>query len=352
MNTKPVILYKQDNNQKIRQWSIMVLNDTIQIEYGEVGGSMQYQEEKVTEGKAGRTIDEQIMSRVASRIHNRRKQGYVNSYEEARKNRPTNLLDLPLPMLAQKYKDKLFDQCAIQYKYDGNRCLITKQDGNVFAYSRQGKKIESVDHILEAASHIDEGTILDGELYHHGTALQTIRSWIARRQAESNNLLYMCYDVMLPVSYLMRMNFLEKLQLQRPIIMAPTDVVPGNQAAITERFRMARKLGYEGLIVRDLQGKYEDGKRSRSLLKVKSWESDEYLVVDIEQSADGWAILVCETKGKRFKVSCHGSIPYKIEVWENRYGYIGKMVTVEYANLTKDGLPFHPVAIAWRDVGD
>lgn len=351
MNTKPVILYKQDNNGKVRQWSIMVVNSVIQIEYGEYNGSMQYQEEKIEEGKAGRTIKEQIMSRVASRINNRRKQGYVNNYEEAKENRPTNLLDLPLPMLAQKYKGVMPDQCAIQFKYDGNRCLITKQNGEVFAYSRQGKRINSIDHILKAASHIAEGTILDGELYHHGTPLQTIRSWISRAQAESNDLVYMCYDIMLPISYLRRFEILKKIGFQRPIFVAPTDYVT-DLTNITAKFQMARKLGYEGLILRDMQSRYEDGKRSRGLLKMKAWESSEYMVLDIVPSKDGWAILVCECDGKLFRVSCHGTIEYKTEVLMNAHEYLGRHVTVEYANLTKDKLPFHPVAIAWRNEDD
>ena len=352
MDTKPVSLYKQDNLGKVRYWAIEAEGNTITIRYGELGGSLQTQTEVIREGLAGRSIDEQLMSRMASRINSQRNRGYTSNVETAKNNRPTNQLGLKMPMLAKKYKQVLPPNCAAQMKYDGNRCMITKQDGEVFAYSRQGKRINSIDHILYAARDIPEGTTLDGELYHHGTPLQTIRSWISRKQTESQGLVYMCYDVVSDLKYWTRLNWLLLEEFEHPIIVADTEVVDANYN-ITDKFRQARKNGYEGLIIRDLTKPYEDGKRSESLLKVKEWESEEFLVVNIQPSKDGWAILVCETKkGKIFRVSCHGHMEYKLEVLQEKQDYIGRRVTVEFANLTKDGVPFHPVAIAWRSKED
>ena len=102
--------------------------------------------------------------------------------------------------------------------------------------------------------------------------------------------------------------------------------------------------------------KHEAGKRSKGLIKVKPMHfgefvvDDEFLVVDIIPSKDGWAILVCETEeGKQFKVSCHGTFEYKKEVYENRDDYFGKHIRIEFAGLTKSKIPFHPVAICWRE---
>jgi ATP-dependent DNA ligase len=284
---------------------------------------------------------------MASRIGSQRDKGYINDLERAKSENPTNTLGMKMPMLAQKFKQIIPPNCAVQYKYDGNRCMITNQGGKIFAYSRQGKVIHSIAHILHAARKIPVGTILDGELYHHGTPLQTLRSWIARGQAESMNLVYMCYDVMRPDSYRDRYSELLLMGLEAPIVIAPTDYLDEGQP-ISTRFKMARSLGYEGLILRNLESPYEDGKRSSGLIKVKAWLDGEYTVIDIVASADEWAILVCEMdNGNQFRVSCHGTIQFKSTVLMQKSDYLGRRVTVEYANLTKDGIPFHPVAIAF-----
>ena len=94
---------------------------------------------------------------------------------------------------------------------------------------------------------------------------------------------------------------------------------------------------------------YEPGKRSSQILKAKRWLDSEFCVVDITASADGWAILHCANPfGPTFKVSAPGTIQQKTEVLNNKDLYIGRCVTVEYADLTKDRVPFHPVALNWR----
>ena len=349
MDIKDVTLYKKDNTGEIRVWSIRCWDWVIIIEHGQLYGSMQQKREHTEDGKAGRNRKEQIMSRMASRIGKQRDKGYVPDLEDARVNKPTNTLGMKMPMLAQKFKNKIPDGAFVQYKYDGNRCMITKQNGKVFAYSRQGKVINSIDHILKGAQDIPEGTILDGELYHHGTPLQTLRSWIARGQAESLSLVYMCYDVMRGSDYRDRYNWLMLNLISKTILIAPTIKLNAMHTLSTE-FKIARASGYEGLIIRDPHMPYEDGKRSRGLLKVKEWQSDEYQVIDIIPSKDNWAILVCRMlNGRTFKLSCHGTITEKTYVLDSKQHYIGRMVTVEYANLTKDGIPFHPVSIAFTD---
>ena len=349
-----VTLYKKDVSGDIREWSVEAAPAGIIIRHGLVGGSIQEKFEDVDHGKAGRSQKEQIMSRMASRISKQRDQGYVNSIEKAMEGKATNALNLQKPMLAQPLKNSpLPDEFILQYKYDGNRCLITKQDGKVFAYSRNGKIINSINHILEAAKDIPEGMTLDGELYCHGVPLQTLRSWISKKQAESNGLVYMCYDYMdSELGFENRALRLANLGLSLPISLALGELITPLELeieGITERLKKAREAGYEGLIARHKDKPYEDGKRSKSLIKIKAWMDSEFLVVDIHESSDGWAILECETTKGNFRVSAPGAIEEKTYVLLHKEEFIGKMVTVEYANLTNKGIPFHPVAIAWRE---
>lgn len=352
-----VTLYKKDVAGKPRVWQIEQSDiHEIKITHGTVGGEMQIKEIHVPHGKAGRNTNEQIRLEMASRIVRRRDGGYVDSMEEAADGTQRNALNMPKPMLAHKYKTHpIKPPYYIQAKYDGNRCLVAKKNHEVFAYSRNGKIIGSIDHILKAAELIPDGTVLDGELYHHGTKLQTIRSWISRDQEDSKKLVFVCYDVISLSPFSKRLDRLMSLKLKPPIVNAPIELIkePFSQQDLADKTRDAIQEGFEGLVLRCPKTGYEVGKRSKGLIKVKRWMDDEFLVVDIEQSADGWAILVCSTEEqKTFSVSAPGSMKRKHDIWDDRTSYIGRRVTVEYANLTNQRIPFHPVAIAFRSSND
>lgn len=346
------VLYIKDNKGALREWGISYDGEDIIIRHGQVGGSMQYQTEFVAEGKASRTLEEQIDSRINSRISRQMDKGYVYSINEAAsRDRPLNTMGLPKPMLAHKLRDVRnidYEGSIAQPKFDGNRCLIYCEDGINKAYSRNGKPVESITHILQDIQ-LEEGMILDGELYCHGQSLQTIVSWIKRKQHETLRLKYHVYDLVAPdLAYKERSTIISTLPLGESI--SPVYGLPiSSHEALLKAFREFRSQGYEGAILRWGDTGYEDGKRSKSLVKVKQWFDEEFTVIDIHESADGWAILECELpNGQTFRVSAPGSIYDKIRVLECKDLYVGKDVTVEYANITKDGIPFHPVAIAFR----
>jgi DNA ligase-1 len=310
---------------------------------------MQKKYEIVEEGKQSRTLKEQIMSRMASRISKQRDKGYVDSIDKIG-SKIVNTLGLPKPMLAKKFKDVKgisFEHAFVQPKYDGNRCLITKQNGEVFAYSRNGKVIDSIDHITSSLD-LDEGDILDGELYAHGERLQTIVSWIKRKQEDTKRLKYHLYDYMIEAPYAVRFPLaIEKIHSDA-ISVTPTFRVLNEEDTI-RHFKHFREQEYEGAILRWGKTGYEDNKRSNSLVKIKEWIDEEFEVVDIHIASDGWGVLECVLpSGDTFRVSAPGSIAEKMEVADNPERYVGKIVTVEYAQLTRDGIPFHPVATRWR----
>ena len=348
-----ITLYSKDNLGKIRIWTVRQhLDDLLIIEHGLMDGALQTQIERVPKGKAGRSLQEQIESRMESRVNKQLLKGYVKTLKEAVSRKiPLNVLGMPKPMLAQK-DIPLPNRFYLQNKYNGNRCLIGKKDGKPFAYSRNGKEIHSIDHILNDVTDMPDDTVLDGELYVHGVPLQTIRSWIARKQTDSINIQYICYDIIdVNLSFEKRFEILKTLPLGNAVSIAPTIYYEDSTTLnINEKLNDVRLLGYEGLIIRHPDYTYEVGKRSKGLIKVKHWDSEEFKVISIEESMDGWAVLVCETaNGDTFKVSAPGSIDFKMLVLKNPKEYIGKDVTVEYSEITKDGIPFHPVAIAFRE---
>jgi ATP-dependent DNA ligase len=288
---------------------------------------------------------------MESRINKRLDQGYRRSIEEARENVGNNAMDLQRPMLAQQF-DKIraidYTNCFIQKKYNGHRCLITNQGKGNIAYSRNGKPITTIDHILRDID-LDEGETIDGELYIHDTSLQQLGSLIRRKQTGSNLLQYVAYDIMANLPYSCRLDMLNDLFLGNNVSIAPTELYTP-KTSLRDRLEESIEGGYEGLILRHGRSGYEAGKRSSSLVKVKKFMDAEFLVVNVEPSKDGWGILVCRLEnGNTFKVPAPGTMANKMHIYKNRHEFIGLFITVEFFEWTDSMVPFHPRATNWRD---
>ncbi len=357
MSDRKVTLYKVDKTGGERIWSVQIVGSELIIQYGVRGGALQTQREDVPVGKGGRTLNEQLISRAKSRINKQRDKGYCMTLEQAHQRIGLDASGNLKPMLAQPIKRVTtidWSSAFTQPKYDGHRMMVEVQDGVSRAWSRLGKPITSVAHILQPLSALPSGTILDGELYHHGTPLQTIASWIKRDQPESANLVYIIFDLVHAAPFIERYNSIHMTLRSRVldnhphIIVAPTGKIESYDF-VGPILRHHRNEGFEGTIIRHGMSGYEVGARSRSLVKVKEMFDDEFTCVAVHESRDGWAILECEDAlGKRFRVSAPGDMDQKRYVLDNADDFIGKVVTVEYSMLTKDGIPFHPVAIRWR----
>jgi DNA ligase-1 len=350
-------LYKMDKKKKIRVWSIEGYEFEMLWEHGQLDGEQQENSEYVV-AKAGRTQQEQLKSQIDSKINKQKDKGYVESLEEAKIGRVRNRLGFKHPMKAQKLKDQKQDidieNEFYQYKYNGHRCVVHNVGGKLIAYSKNGQIIDSVPHVMaDLNGHIDEGFSLDGELYCHGVTLNKISSWVRKFQPDSLRLKFFVYDCFYDSHFdhhLENLKFIERNEIvtnsldssMESIIIAP--VLPFDVSPKT-MLNKAIELGYEGIMLRVKNGIYEDGARSKVLLKIKKFDDAEFEIVDIVESKDGWAILHVITESKiQFAVSCHGTIPYKTKVLINRKDYIGQFVNIEFSEWTEYGKPFHPVA--------
>ena len=372
-------LYIRDNAGKVRYWTCRPEPDGLEIEHGVLGGTPQFQYEAIEFGKGGRDQDEQIESRINSRVSKQLDKGYVEDLTQAETMKPMNRLGFSKPMLAKKSEDvdmvkMMTKPFYLQNKLDGNRCLIHNDGTGLVAYTRNGKEFKTLKHILELLKDVvPSGWTLDGELYVHGQSLQTIVSWGKRLQPNTLKLEFHCYDMISDEGFWTRYNelgsvlspVLEKgypsirLVKTSKFTLESTSNFGTPAVDLAGLLRLARSGGYEGLMFRSDHSLnrgnwekvgYEDGKRSGSLIKLKLWEDQEFPIVDIKPSADGWAILHClAPNGKPFTVSCPGDVTFKRHVLNNKHDYIGKDATVQFAYWTEDGLPFHCVATAIRD---
>lgn len=344
------ILYAKDASGSIRFWSIEEGTDGLFITHGTLGGSAQTKIEHIEEGLASRSLEEQIRSRFNSRVKRKLDQGYVYDLERAKYNERTNPLGLLRPMLAQPIKNVKsisYKDAFYQHKYDGNRCLVTMQEGKLLAYTRNGKQITSINHILKGM-HLQEGQTIDGELYCHRVKLQTINSWIKKAQPDTLKLSLRVYDIIVDQPYSQRLNTLSALVLGRKAALVPTIRV-SLENALQGLLARSIELGYEGGILRWGNTGYEDGKRSKSLAKIKQSNSAEFQVIEALESKDGWARLLLDIGDGTITVSAPGTMEEKYLIAENPEDYIGKIVTVKYFGLTADKKPFHPIAVAFRE---
>lgn len=307
--------------------------------------------EDVQTNQSGRPLVAQIELQMRSRLSKMLDKGYKPSREEAMLG-STNQLGLYNPMLAlpiNQARVGSFDQAHVQIKYDGHRCLITRHEGKLIAYTRKGKLIHTIPHILKPLEGVvQEGMTLDGELYVHGRSLQSISSLIKREQEDSRELCYHAYDMIEDMSFSDRLialqNLLQKVENEQ-LFCAPTTRITDLSQAY-RLFRDFRVLGHEGAMLRlDLRG-YEDSKRSDQLLKIKERHDEDFTVVDIKPGKHDIGILILKLNDRpgTFDCTAPGSVPTKQSILANKPAYIGRKVMVLFANKTADGIPFHGVA--------
>jgi len=268
----------------------------------------------------------------------------------------------PLPMLAHKVQDHQAEfPCYVQPKLDGVRCLVWMRDGALACTSRNGKNLHVPPCLSNLPSavinELNNGLVLDGELYVHGMRFQTLVSMSKRRDHPLADSLeyhiydsfYSYFDVISQEAFIDRRARLIGLfhdATHRGIEMVATepcdtpDDLDAKHDALT-------KSGYEGSIIRDPTARYVPG-RSIGLLKRKDFLDSEYEITDVREGEGknaGTAVLTCRTtRGAEFTATAPGSYEEKAAALRQRDGYIGKMVTIKYQELTDSGIPRFPIA--------
>ena len=207
----------------------------------------------------------------------------------------------------------------VQPKLDGHRALVTKVGGEMKMYSRGGDWITTMDHILdELDGLISEGVILDGELYVHGTPLQTIGSWIKKKRPESTQVTYAVYDVIMDKPYKRRGSYIYSLLSRIPADSCVQPVHTQEVSCIDEAWEVTAGFvadGYEGGMLRTPDEGYLAGFKSRYLLKLKNFDDSEHEIIDVVEGQDRInndthlkvAVFLCRTPdGKEFECTAFG----------------------------------------------
>lgn len=346
-----ITLYKYDNLNNTRIWRIFVKDSILHIQYGLKDGKLITTKEHIKKGKAGRTLNAQIRLRAQSRIRNALDKGYRRTEEDALIYQYKNAHGFYIPMLAsaeKSHKHLDFDSAFVQRKYDGNRMLITKRKGKVICYSREGQIIDTLDHITMHLQGLEDNVTLDGEIYSHKYRLNQINSFLKRKQDQTRELEFHAFDVIDDSRFSERYDMLKGiLPVNDHIKLVPTWEYDKDKLRC--QLNDAIEDGYEGLIIRLNESGYEPDKRSKNLIKIKKRLDNEYIIQGVTISDKGIPKFVFSHYGTKFEVVPPGTHDDLREVAIEPDKYIGKTVTVSYAEITTYGKPFHAVCEAYRE---
>jgi DNA ligase-1 len=379
-------LFKKTNTGAIQYWDIFVeakyaglagesamVGDVVTI-YGQLGTpSPQRTVDTISKGKNpgkanATTALEQALKEAQSKWEKQKKKGYVDNEYDAR----TQQVDEEfvaggiLPMLAQsfsKHAAKIKWPCYVQPKFDGIRCIAMVRNGKATLWSRTRKPITSVPHIIKELEEnfADTNVTLDGELYNHDfksnfeEIVSLVRQEIPKEGHEKVQ--YHVYDMVSDQSFADRNSALTSLfctadlKAIKPVATAMAD----NEIEVTDMFVDLRGQGYEGVMLRNGETKYEIGKRSYGLQKVKEFEDAEFTIVGADEGRGKLqghvgAFRCVAANGIEFLAKMSGSTDKLAEYWNDSSSYLGKKLTVQYQGLTgTNGVPRFPVGLRIRE---
>ena len=392
MTTEFPMLSNRAKTGKTMVWSITVETTAagaglIKTRHGYEGGVMTEGEKVVREGKnIGKknetTPYEQAIVEARSTWNKKVGAGYVAgsggsvsgsavAADAVSKDRSAAIdVRIPLPMLANKFQDRghtIVYPCFTQPKFDGTRTvgLCGMPAGRPCLYSRNRKEYPHLEHIQAVLRRLPAGLVLDGELYTRDIPFQDIvglvkKNTLKEADMASHGLIQLhVYDLVDEgLTFEERLGVLRRLFAEHGGVMG--SVV---QLCVTEEISSAEGVkakfdqyvaaGYEGVMLRNKRGRYLVGHRSSDLLKYKEMMDEEYKIIGFyegEGDEAGCVLWECALEsGKTFRCRPKGTQEERRALFKRGGDFLGKMLTVQFQELTPDGVPRFPVGLAIRD---
>lgn len=346
------ILFKIDNKNKERQWSIWTEGDTLVQEAGLIGGKL-VQHRKVCKpknsGKSNSTTSEQqAISEMESTYKDKLSEGYFTTIEEAKNT------EVVLPMLAHSFSDHKnkidWSNCYIQPKFDGMRMFAIVKDGNCKLISRAGKEITTLDHIKNTYELLNNNGlpngIYDGEAYVFGEGFQRNMELIKKTRPETVQVKHWVYDFVAPNSFIDRSKYIFKMLLGTSQYIEVVKTVKCNSEEDLKKHHIEiLKQGFEGTMIRFGNEGYQMNKRSSNLLKYKNFQDLALPIIDIiPNDADPTqGTPIFELNGKTFKAGVKMSHEKRKDLLANKKNYIGEIGEIRFFEYSEEGVPRFPV---------
>ena len=362
-------LYSRNTDGTVQEWSIIVDGNKYATVHGKQNCLMVTSEWTIiNEGKNlgkknATTPDQQAYDEALSRWEKKVKSGgYWENVKDIDK------IKFVEPMLAETYHklskkpDFKKDRWGMECKYNGNRCIATKHG----LHTRKGEKYISVPHIEGALKEFfksNETAELDGELFNNDLRqqLNEISKLIRKTKHVSNEdlaaseklvkfFVYDGYNFKDGDNFLdedapheERKNWIDKNVIPISKYFVKTDLeIVKSEEHMNELFLKLIEDQQEGGMLRKMNSPYEH-KRSKFLLKVKTDESDEAIILDIKDGDGNWSgaatNVTLDWNGKVFDGVFKGKYELRAEILKHKHQWIGKKVTFLFMGKTGLGTP-------------
>jgi DNA ligase-1 len=278
---------------------------------------------------------------------------------------PVPVFEVMLAHDGANHEKKITGKKLLEPKLDGVRVItvINAQNKTVTQYTRNGKVLENFGHITRAIEanieQFERSVILDGEMV--SSSFQALMTQVHRKehvQAEDARL--MLFDI-LPltefqsgVSVLGQRRRSNLLRSLKPVFdkIGHIDVISQKEVEIGtfvgdlefgEYNANAVAEGYEGILVKDPEAKYEC-KRSHAWLKIKPFLTVDLTIVALEEgtgkNTGKLGALICEGSDQdrfiRVNVGSGLTDEQREEIWQDQDDVIGQIVEIKADCVTKN----------------
>ena len=278
-----------------------------------------------------------------------------------------NVKPMKAPTKPWKLGQKMTYPQRLETKFDGVRStlVIPSNIADIKFLSSSGKEYTTLKHIKDAIITallagrwvIDQFPIvLDGEIYCHGMSLEEINEAVKKLRPETAQLEFRLFDLPLHKGFQTERSA-ATAEIVSSINSAFVTVVDGvevnSDAEVKQHHDIWVQFGYEGAMLKDLNGVYQQGQRSSYWRKVKEFDDTEFEITGYELGQRGVEdlIFICTCPGGGFKVKMSGSRESKQKLYDRAQAgeLTGKQLTVKHFGYTKYNLPNLPTGKALRD---
>lgn len=282
-------------------------------------------------------------------------------------------------MLCYPFEEKRLEKWGypvyVQPKLDGERCraVYSREDNKGWQlWSSQVNEFISVPHIIQALydQKIPITVELDGELYRHGLPFEEIHSRVSRTvnlHSQYSEIRYCIFDVVDPLSQMLRITRMSLLSFQAPLYTIKTDIAD----SLDDIMRLYDKYtedGYEGIIVRHPGALYVR-KRSTYIMKFKPKKDDYYHIKGYSVEIDIYGVIKDGILGRIICAGTDISLPnlgeypshkklpdgyfgigsgftddQRYRLWSVRSNLMNNLCHVQYQHITSGkGVPRFPI---------
>ncbi len=358
MNKTYPTLYLKDSKGSTRIWFLEQQDNAYRTIAGLIDGQQVTSEWTRVEGKnigkANQTNPtEQATSEIESKYTKQLKTGYFEDIADIDKELYIS------PMLAKNFidrLDKIVYPVLVDIKYNGGR-VVSSAAGQ---FSRKGELYHNIPHLQESLDFLFKkypAMFTDGEGYNHeyryklNLIMKLLRKSVnvtpETLKESRDKVKYYIYDgygfgnVTKDTKQFERRAALIKLLQDIPHIVPVVGKIAENEKEVWKIYQEYVDDGYEGAIVREDE-KYVHN-RASCLLKVKPEDTDEGIIVDIQEGDGNWSgtgkVITFRWKDKEFNGTFKGDRPRCIQFLKDKKQWIGREVQFAYNGLTGLGTP-------------